>query len=130
LLFGKKDLKYKLMNKRSLYLIYGVVVLILGLTGYFLTHAKSALISALAAGLTMMIMGLLVDKFSVIPLIAKIFNLVFLGAFSWRSTMAIMALNNGHQDKLIPSILLSLMALISVVVFALSVLVKKSVKQN
>jgi uncharacterized membrane protein (UPF0136 family) len=118
------------MNKRALYLIYGVVVLILGLTGYFITHAKSALISALAAGLIMMIMGLLVDKFSVIPLIAKIFNLVFLGAFAWRSTMAITALNNGHPDKLIPSILLSLMALISVIVFALSVLVKKSVKQN
>ena len=45
------------MNKKQLYLIYGVLVLVLGLVGYFLTHAKSALISALVAGLIMMIMG-------------------------------------------------------------------------
>jgi|GEM_PF-6762050 len=118
------------MNKKQLYLIYGVSVLVLGLVGYFLTHAKSALISALVAGLVMMIMGLLVDKFGFIQLVARVFNLLFLGAFTWRSSMAITALVNGHADKLIPSVLLSFMALISVAVLAIDILTKKPVQQN
>jgi uncharacterized membrane protein (UPF0136 family) len=118
------------MNKKQLYLIYGVLVLVLGLVGYFLTHAKSALISALVAGLIMMIMGLLVDKFSFMPVVARVFNLLFLGAFAWRSSMAITALVNGHGDKLIPSVLLSLMALISVGVLAIDILTKKPIQQN
>lgn len=118
------------MNLRFLYLSYGVSLLLLGLVGYFLTFAKSALISGLISGLIMLIMGFLVERFAPIKIVAKIFNILFLGAFAWRSTLAMTALTQGHADKLIPSILLSLMALISVGVLALSILVKKSVKQD
>lgn len=110
------------MNPRTLYSSYGTALIILGIIGYFLTYAKSALISGLATGVIMLICSTLVNKFNVVKLIAKIFNVLFLGAFVWRSTLAMTALNAGNMDKLIPALLISLMALISVSVLAISIL--------
>ncbi len=110
------------MNPRTLYSSYGTALILIGLVGYLLTHAKSALISGLATGVLMIVFSTLVNKFDVVQLIAKIFNVLFLGVFAWRSTLVMNALAAGDSEKLIPAILLSLMALISVCVFAVSIL--------
>ncbi len=110
------------MNPRTLYSSYGTALILIGLIGYFLTHAKSALISGLATGVIMIVISTLVNKFKVLSLIAKIFNVLFLAAFAWRSTLVMNALAAGDSEKLIPAILLSLMALISVCTLAISIL--------
>ena len=111
-----------IMNPRTLYSSYGTALVLIGLVGYFLTYAKSSLISGLVTGVIMIICSTLVDKFNVVKIIAKIFNVLFLGAFVWRSTLAMNAVNAGDAGKLIPALLISLMALISVSVFAISIL--------
>lgn len=110
------------MNPRTLYSSYGTALILIGLVGYFLTHAKSALISGLVSGVIMIVLSTLVNKFKVVQLIAKIFNVLFLGAFAWRSTLVMNALAAGNNEKLIPAVLLSAMALISVCTLAVSIL--------
>ena len=115
------------MNPRTLYSSYGTALVFIGLTGYILTHAKSSLISGLATGVIMIICSTLVNKFSVVKIIAKVFNVLFLGAFVWRSTLAMNAVNAGDAGKLLPALLISLMALISVSVLAVSILKPKKI---
>ncbi len=110
------------MNPRTLYSSYGTALILIGIVGYFLTHAKSALISGLVTGVIMIVLSTLVTKFNVVKVIAKVFNVLFLGAFAWRSTLVMNALAAGDSEKLIPAILLSLMALISVCALAVSIL--------
>lgn len=99
--------------KKSLYLSYGITIAVLGLIGFFLTHAKSALISGLASAAILIALAFFVDKSGVVAMIAKLVNSLLLGVFAWRSSLAVMALMNDHPEKLIPSILLVLMALVS-----------------
>ncbi len=110
------------MKPRTLYASYGTALIILGIVGFFLTHAKSALISGLVSGILMILMSLLVGRFNAAKLIAKILNTLFLGAFAWRSTLAMNAVAAGDSEKLIPAILISLMALISVAALTISIL--------
>ena len=103
----------------SLYLNYGIVISTLGLIGYFLTHAKSALISGLASGAVLILISFLIDK-PFVPIIAKVINILLLGVFSWRASLAVTALLNEHPEKLVPAILLALMAVVSLAVLFLS----------
>lgn len=103
----------------SLYLNYGISIASLGLIGFFLTHAKSALISGLASGAILILLSFFANK-PVVQIIAKVFNVLLLGVFSWRTTLALMALLNEHPEKLIPTILLAVMALVSLVVLLMS----------
>jgi len=93
------------------------------------SHPKSALISGLASG-AILILASFFATGKIGSVLAKVLNLLLLGVFGWRSTLAIAALNNGLEGKLIPSVLLSLMALVSVVVLALSFLAKESVSKD
>ncbi len=108
------------MSNQKLYSIYGLIILALGLGGYLITHAKSALISGLAAGSIMIALSFFVEKAKAVKITAMVFNFLFLVAFTWRGFLAIMALLNEHPEKLIPSILLAAMAIVSVVVFIFS----------
>ena len=116
------------MNPRTLYLSYGLVILAIGLIGWLITHAKSALISGLATGGIMILISFFASG-GIARIVAKVFNVLFLGAFAWRSTLAISALSAGDQAKFIPSVLLSLMAIASVVALAISIL-KPPVKEE
>lgn len=113
------------MNQKTLYLLYGLGLLILGLSGYYLTHAKSALISGAASALIIIVLSFSLGKNAAMLTAIRMVNLLLLGAFAWRSTIAINALAAGDSGKLIPSILISLMALFSVGAFAVSLLSPK-----
>ena len=117
------------MGAKKLYLSYGIAIVVLGVVGFILTHAKSALISGLASGAILILLSFFATG-KIGSVIAKIINILLLGVFSWRSTIAITALTNGAEAKLISSILLSLMALISVGVLAVSFLAKTSVTKD
>jgi len=116
------------MQKSKLYLIYGISLAALGLLGFLVTHAKSALISGLASGALMLAFSFFVEKVKIVDIIARIGNILLIGVFAWRSSLAIMAVNNGNQNKLIPAIILSVMAVISVVVLVMNFLNKKKKK--
>jgi uncharacterized membrane protein (UPF0136 family) len=103
----------------SLYLNYGISIGVLGLVGFLLTHAKSALISGLASAVVLIIIAFLIEK-PFVSIIAKVINIMLLGVFSWRASLAITAFMNEHPDKLVPGILLAVMALVSLVVLFLS----------
>lgn len=117
------------MNPRSLYLGYGVILAALGIIGFVMTHAKSALISGLACGGVMIVISFFVAN-KIVFNTAKILNLVLIGIFGWRSTIAMNDLMAGNNSKLIPATLLSLMALISVVTLAISLLKSKTSSQE
>ena len=105
---------------RSLYFSYGIIIALLGIVGYLLTHAKSALISGLASAAVLILVSFFVEKLAIMQLIGKVVNVMLLGVFSWRASLAITALLHEHPEKLVPAILLALMALVSLVVFLLS----------
>lgn len=113
------------MNPRSLYISYGILLAALGTIGFMLTHAKSALISGLASGGIMILISFFVAN-KIVFNIAKILNLVLIGVFGWRSTIAMNALMAGNNSKLVPATLLSLMALVSVAVLTISLLKAKT----
>lgn len=117
------------MHPKKLYLFYGIAIVVLGLIGFILTHAKSALISGLASGAVLILLSFFASG-KIGSVIAKAVNSLLLLVFAWRSTLAITALSNGHEGKLIPSVLLSLMALISVVALAVSFLTKETVSKD
>lgn len=117
------------MDHKKLYLFYGIAIAILGVVGFLMTHAKSALISGLASGAILIAVSFFSTN-KIGSIVAKVLNLLLLGVFGWRSTLAITAFSNGHEDKLVPSVLLSLMALISVVVLAVSLLAKEYVSKD
>lgn len=100
---------------KTLYLNYGITLAALGLLGYFLTHAKSALLSGLISGIVLVILALLIKK-PFVAIIAKVINILLLAVFSWRSSLAITALLNQHPEKTVPAILLLSMAIVSLVV--------------
>lgn len=104
----------------TLYLNYGISIAALGLVGFLLTHAKSSLISGLASGAILILISFFVDKFDFVKIIGKVINILLLGVFSWRTTIAVTALMNGHPEKLTSAILLATMALVSLVTFILS----------
>ena len=104
------------MKTNSLYLTYGILIAALGLTGFLLTHAKSALISGLASGTILVVLSFFVEK-SPVAMAAKIVNFLLIGVFGWRTFAAFTAFQAGNQAKLTPLILLSAMALISLIVF-------------
>lgn len=108
----------------TLYLNYGISIAALGLVGFFLTHAKSSLISGLASGAILILISFFVDKFDVVKIVGKVVNILLLGVFTWRTTLALMALLNEHPEKLVPTILLATMALVSLATLLLSL--KKS----
>jgi hypothetical protein len=112
------------MNKKQLYLIYGGLITASGCIEFVLTEAKSVLISTMTMSFIIELMGVLIEKYSLIQIVARIFNLIFLGVFTWRANMAITALINGHSDKLIISIVLGLMTLISFTVFFIDIFTK------
>jgi uncharacterized membrane protein (UPF0136 family) len=117
------------MDHKKLYLFYGIVIAFLGVVGFILTQAKSALISGLASGALIIFVSFFAAS-KIGALTSRVLNIILLGVFSWRSTLAITAFANGHEDKLVPSILLSMMALISVVVLAVSFLAKDRVTKD
>lgn len=104
----------------TLYLNYGISLGVLGLVGYFLTNAKSALISGLASAAILIAISFFIEKVPVLKIVATVINVLLLGVFSWRTTMAIIALLNGQAEKLIPSILLATMTLVSLATLVLS----------
>lgn len=104
----------------TLYLNYGISLGVLGLVGFFLTQAKSALISGLASAAIIIAISFFIDKAPALKIVAKVINVLLLGVFSWRTTMAIIALLNDHPEKLIPAILLATMALVSLATLVLS----------
>jgi len=104
----------------SLYLNYGITITTLGLIGYFLTHAKSALISGLASGAILVLISFFVNQVNFVKIIGKVVNVLLLGVFTWRTSLATIAFIGGAGEKLIPAILLALMAIVSLVVFVLS----------
>jgi uncharacterized membrane protein (UPF0136 family) len=110
---------------QTLYLNYGISIAALGLVGFLLTHAKSALISGLASGAILILISYFVEKFNIVKIIAKIVNLLLLGVFSWRTTLLVIALMNEHPEKLVPAILLGTMALVSLATLILSLSLKK-----
>lgn len=107
------------MKANSLYFIYGILLSALGISGFLLTHAKSALISGLASGLIMVVLSFFTAN-KTVALIAKIVNAVLLLAFSWRSFLVINAVANGNMSKLTPAILIGSMAVISLLILILS----------
>lgn len=112
------------MKQQNVYLLYGLILMILGLLGFYLTHAKSALISGLASAALMIGLSFL-TKNSVALMITRGLNLALLGVFVWRSSLAISAVSAGSEEKFIPAILLSLMALVSIGALAVSLLSPK-----
>ena len=103
----------------SLYLNYGIAIGVLGLIGFLITHAKSALISGLASALILIIISFLIEK-PFVTIVAKVVNILLLGVFSWRASLAVTAFMHEQPEKLIPAMLLSLMAIVSLVVLFLS----------
>jgi uncharacterized membrane protein (UPF0136 family) len=108
----------------TLYLNYGISIAALGLVGFFLTHAKSALISGLASGAILILISFFVDKVPVVKIIGKVVNILLIGAFGWRVIKAVMAIMDGADQSLVKVILVSTMLLISIVSLILSL--KKS----
>lgn len=108
------------MSCQKLYTIYGSIVMALGLIEYLLTHAKSSLISGLASGVIMIGLAFFVEKIKAVKITAMVFNFLFLVIFTWRASLAIMALVNDHPEKFIPSLLLAALAVVSVIVFIFS----------
>ncbi len=108
------------MKTNSLYLTYGILIALLGVAGFVLTHAKSSLISGLVSGAILVALSFFIEKSSV-AMAAKIVNALLLGMFSWRVSKPLMAFMAGNPDKLIPVILLSAMALISLIVFVFTI---------
>jgi uncharacterized membrane protein (UPF0136 family) len=108
------------MSPKRLYLYYGISILILGLLGFLLTQAKSALITALAAGSLFVTLSFIVRSNKFFILLAKVFNFALIGAFAWRFSKALILFNNGDASKLLPMILLALLAILSLAVFAKS----------
>ena len=104
---------------QSLYLNYGISIGVLGLVGFLLTHAKSALISGLASAVVLIVISFLIEK-PFVSTIARVVNILLLGVFSWRASLAVTALVHEHPEKAVPAILLTLMALVSLVVLFLS----------
>ncbi len=102
------------MSIKTLYLIYSALIASLGLLGFLLTHAKSALISGLASGALMAILALGVEKNKGVAKITKFINLLLLAVFSWRAYIATHAwLWHSQSSKMLPALLLILMALVS-----------------
>ncbi len=99
---------------KKLYMSYGIAIAVLGLIGFFLTHAKSALISGLASAAVIIVLSFLINK-PFVPMLARIVNVILLGVFSWRASLAVTALLAEHPEKLIPAVLLSVMALVSLI---------------
>lgn len=91
----------------------------LGIMGFLLTHAKSALISGLASGIIMIVLSFFVSNNSVV-LAARIVNGLLLAVFGWRSFLAINAVILGNISKLIPALLITSMAVISLITLTLS----------
>ncbi|MCH2228250.1 MAG: TMEM14 family protein [Candidatus Caenarcaniphilales bacterium] len=108
------------MNNK-IFTTYGAFLILMGLIGFFLTHAKSALISGLASGAIMLALSFFI-KNTVINYISKGLTLVFLGVFTWRFTLALMAFSGGNAEKLIPTIILGLMAFVSLFTLIISLL--------
>lgn len=106
------------MNK--LYFVYGNVIGFLGILGFALTHAKSALISGLASSAILIVISMYMNHIKAINITAKVVNLLLLAVFSWRASLALSAYFAGNAEKLIPGALLGLMALTSLVVLALA----------
>lgn len=100
-----------------LYFIYGNVLLISGVAGYVLTHAKSALISGSISALVMIVLSIFAAKPGFVRIIARVINVILGCVFTWRAFLALSALQAGNPDKLIPTILLAVMMLASVVTF-------------
>lgn len=117
------------MDLKKLYLFYGLVIGFLGILGFLLTQAKSALISGLISASLLIVVSFFANG-QIGNFLAKFINILLLGTFTWRTVLAITALTNDHPEKLIPSILLSLMALVSVVVAAISFLTKETVSKD
>ncbi|MDA0772369.1 MAG: hypothetical protein O3C63_05440 [Cyanobacteria bacterium] len=113
------------MNQKTLYLLYGFSILTLGLVGFYLTHAKSALISGAASASIIILLSFFICKSKVVLIATRVVNVLLIGAFAWRSTLAMTALTAGNGDKLIPAILISVMALVSVAAFGISLLSPK-----
>ncbi len=110
------------MSLKKLYGIYGVLVLALGLLGFCLTAAKSALITGLAAGTVFLILSFVIKNNKVIIVFARFCNIALIGAFAWRFVKAMSLFSAGDESKLIPMALLFLLALLSVSVFLVSVI--------
>ena len=99
------------MNKK-IFSIYGAFLIAMGLVGFLLTHAKSALISGLASGAIMFALSFFVDK-TVVDYISKALTTIFLGVFTWRFSLALGAVLGGNAEKLVPAVILGAMALMS-----------------
>ena len=113
------------MKSKSLYLAYASTIAVLGVVGFLLTHAKSALISGLASAVVIAALAFFVEKSGIASIAAKVVNVLLLGVFSWRSTLAITAVLNEHPEKLIPSVLLVLMAMVSLGALVASFMIKE-----
>lgn len=107
------------MKANSLYLVYGLIIATLGVLGFVLTHAKSALISGLASAVIIVALSFFTSN-KIGAIVAKVVNVILLGVFSWRATLALTALAAGNSAKLIPGILLAAMALVSLIVLIVS----------
>ncbi|MDD9897928.1 MAG: hypothetical protein OXU45_02905 [Candidatus Melainabacteria bacterium] len=112
------------MKQKTVYLLYGLALMILGLIGFYLTHSKTALYSSLPAAVIIIALSFFTGNTAVL-LITRVVNLALIGAFAWRANIAISAISNGGEYALTKGILIPLMALVSVGALAISLLAPK-----
>ncbi|NQY79050.1 MAG: hypothetical protein HRT47_01940 [Candidatus Caenarcaniphilales bacterium] len=110
---------------KKIFTSYGLFLISMGLIGFFLTHAKSALISGVASGTIILSLSFFIEK-TFVNYISKGLTLAFLGVFTWRFTLALMAFSGGNAEKLTPTIILGLMAFVSLFTLVISLFKKET----
>jgi hypothetical protein len=112
---------------KKIYFFYGLILALLGVTGFVLTHAKSALISGLASAAIIVALSFFM-KSKAVRLVTYSLNTLLIGVFSWRFWLALSAFMSGNEAKLIPAALLGKMALFSIIALVLALRIRADLR--
>lgn len=100
------------MDLKKLYIGYGLTLLVSGLLGFWLTHAKSALISGTASAVVIILLAFFTTHSKTLTWIPVGVNLVLALVFSWRFILVYQALST-NPEKTTAAIFLGIMGLAS-----------------
>ena len=96
------------MDAKKIFLVFGIVLLGAGITGFMMTGAKSALISGSVTGLIMIASSMLSCKNDSFTKIGVLLTMIFTGVFAWRFSLVLEAAKL-NPDKNIAANLLGVM---------------------
>lgn len=105
-----------------------MVLLLCGVGGFLITHAKSALISGTASGLIIIALSFFVQKNNFLDWASIALTGLFASVFSWRFSLAFSAFQNGASDKLAAAIILGIMMVASIITLLMAI--KQSLFNN